>query len=516
MIDQRSRFLSRLLGWERQLPRMILRLTAYLGGALGMALLLTANRGWPVEGRAIGAVTAVCLAAIVLTRFHLRHSPTKGVDPRVAERIVWLVALLDVAGVQLIQRSIGPQPLAGIGFLVAAPLVAHAMLVSALLGPSIAIFSLTGVAFLVGLSGVLSAEAIASCWLAGAVASHAVNPLKHRADLLRATTIVTLAMTVMAFFITAVSEDKIQVVLESAGWAAVAAVGATSIFWLAVAVLERLFGILSDWSLLELCSPEHALIKQMCLRAPGTYAHSVMVGNLAEHAARDIGANPVLVRALAYYHDIGKLTRPSYFIENQNGLNPHDDIPATLSGLVIKSHVADGLTLGRQQRLPRVLLDGIEQHHGTTRIQYFYQQALKDRPDLAGDPAFESQFRYDGPRPQTREAAILLLADSVEAISRTFKHHTADEVEAAVARIIDDRRADGQLDECDLTLRDLQTIRRAFLRSLGALRHERVPYPDTPTYAPTAPNPSSGLEGLPGPLPERKDPTGHRPDLDHA
>jgi len=516
MIEQRTRFLSRLLGWERQLPRILLGLTAMVGGSLGMALLLMANRGWPVEVRLLVAVTAVSLAAIVLTRFHLRHSPTKGVDPRIAERIVWLVTVLDVAGVQLIQRLVGPQPLAGIGFLVAAPMVAHAMLVSALLGPTIAIFSLTGVAFLVGLSGVLPAEAIASAWLAGAVASHAVNPLKHRADLLRATSIVTLTMSVMAFSISAVSESRVSTVLESTGWAAVAAVGATSIFWLAVAVLERIFGILSDWSLLELCSPEHSVIKQLCLRAPGTYAHSVMVGNLAEHAARDIGANPVLVRALAYYHDIGKLTRPSYFIENQNGLNPHDDIPATLSGMVIKAHVADGLELARQYRLPKVLIDGIAQHHGTTRIQYFYQQALRDRPDLAGDTAFESQFRYDGPRPQTREAAIVLLADSVEAISRTFKHQTADDVETAVARIIDERRADGQLDESDLTLRDLQTVRRAFLRSLCALRHDRVPYPDTPAYAPTTPNPGAGLDGVPASLADRKDPAGHRTDLDHA
>lgn len=465
----------------------VLRSLGLVVGSLLFAAILLAHRRWPIESLTYVAMVAMTMAGIVLTRFHLRHSTIKVASSQTAERIIWLVAVLGVGGVQLMTRSLGPQELLGVGFLLMAPLVAQAMLVSALVGPPIALFALTVVSFLLGVSRSLGVELLAASWLAGAVGAHAVNPLRQRSDLLRATTIQVVAQAAIACSATAVVVSDAGIVFESAGWAALAAVGATSLFWLAVTVLERLFGIISDWSLLELCSPDHPLIRELCMRAPGTYAHSVMVGNLAENAARVVGANPIVCRAMAYYHDVGKINRPSYFIENQMGDNLHDDMSPTLSAMVVAAHVKEGLEMAREHHLPKVILDGIAQHHGTTLITYFYHRALeqggyRDLPD----PEFQQLFRYEGPKPQSKECAILHLADSVEAACRTIARGSTEELESMVARVFEDRRADGQLDESDVTLRDLQLIRQSFLRSLSAIRHERIVYPETPPNAPTS------------------------------
>lgn len=472
-----------------------------LGASVVMAFVLLAHRAWPLEWLTIAGTGLVCLVGLVLTSFHLRHTPLK-VPPRKAELIIALTATLCIGGVQLATRSLGEQDLLGAGFLLTAPLVAMAMLVSALIGPAVSLYSLTVVMLLLAIGRAVPLEVLAASWLAGAVGSHAVNPLKRRGDLLRATSIQIVAQAVIACCVTAVSATDPTVVLESAGWAALAAVGATSIFWLMVAVLERLFGIVSDWSLLELCSPDHPLIRDLCLRAPGTYAHSVMVGNLGETAARAIGANPVLVRAMAYFHDVGKLVRPSYFVENQVGYNVHDDLSPTLSAMVIAAHVKDGLELAKRHHLPEVIQDGIAQHHGTGLISYFYNRALQQDAGLGDLPSIERFFRYEGPKPQTREAAVLLLADSVEAASRSLPRSAVEELEVLVHRIVEDRRADGQLDECDLTLKDLLLIRQSFLGSLCAIRHERLTYQEEAHGIDHEPS-DSGRERTPSPTARR-------------
>lgn len=456
--------------------QIALGILGVLTGSVCAALLLLSQRTWPLEQLTFTGMVLVALVAVILTRFHLRHTPLNGVSPAAAERIVWFTAVLGIGGVQLIDRGLGSTEMLGVGFLMMAPLVAQAMLVSALIGPAVSLFALTVVSFLLGLARAMPIEMLAASWLAGAVGAHSVNPLKQRSDLVRATSVQVLAQGVIALCVASVSTSEVEVVLESSGWAAVAAIGATSLFWLMVALLEKLFGIVSDWSLLELCSPDHPLIHELCLRAPGTYAHSVMVGNLAENAAREIGANPVLCRAMAYFHDVGKLTRPSYFVENQMGENSHDEMSPTLSAVVIAAHVKDGLALAQQHRLPPVICDGIAQHHGTSLISFFYNRALQQGEDSMG--TVEQFFRYDGPKPQTRETAILCLADSVEAASRTIPRGHSEELEVTILKVIEDRRADGQLDESDLTHKDLHRIRESFLRSLGAIRHERILYPE--------------------------------------
>ncbi|MBL8086796.1 MAG: HDIG domain-containing protein [Chthonomonas sp.] len=443
-----------------------------------VAGLMIAHRSPGFLGHAFLANFGMALAAAILTVFHIRHTPSRTVSWDQSQGIIFLASLLTMLGVHVLLLTVGNREIVGAGFLLTTPLVAQAMLTSAVIGPAVALYALTVTGFLLGFSGALSIEMLATGWIAGAVGVHAVNPLKQRSDLLRAASIMVVSMALTAAITSAGMVATIAPVLESMGWAAIAAVAATSIFWLMVAVFERLFGLVSDWSLLELCSPDHPLLRDLCLRAPGTYAHSVMVGNLAETAAREIGANAVLARAMAYFHDVGKSRAPSFFIENQIGENLHDSMPAALSAQVIASHVRDGVEMARAVRLPRSIIDGISQHHGTSLISYFFNRAVQGMGREAMDPEFEKLFRYPGPKPQSREAAILHLADQVEAASRSIPSRNPEEMEIAIARIVENSRAEGQLDECDLTFADLQTVQRSFARSLGAIRHERVHYPE--------------------------------------
>jgi putative nucleotidyltransferase with HDIG domain len=242
-------------------------------------------------------------------------------------------------------------------------------------------------------------------------------------------------------------------------------------------VFERAFKITTDLTLLELSDTNRPLLKELSVRAPGTFNHSLQVANLAEAAADAIGANALLTRVGALYHDIGKMLKPEYFVENQRpGENPHDGLKPRMSALIIASHVKEGLEIGRQYKLPQVVLDFIPMHHGTTRIEYFYRRALEQAKE--GDPPVqESEFRYPGPRPNTKETTILMLADSVEAASRTLANPTHKRLESLIDMIISARREDGQFEDSDLTFRDLTKIKETFLAMLLAIYHVRVKYP---------------------------------------
>ena len=242
-------------------------------------------------------------------------------------------------------------------------------------------------------------------------------------------------------------------------------------------VFERSFGITTDLTLLELSDTNRPLLKELSLRAPGTFNHSLQVANLAEAAADAIGANALQVRVGALYHDIGKMLKPEYFVENQRqGHNPHDDLKPRMSSLIIASHVKEGLEMGRQYNLPRRVLDFIPTHHGTSRIEYFYQKALEQKnPD---DPdVLESEFRYPGPRPFSKETGILMLADSVEAASRSLENPTHKRLKNLIDSIFEARIADGQLDQTEVTFRDLTRIKETYLSLLIGIYHVRVKYP---------------------------------------
>jgi len=242
-------------------------------------------------------------------------------------------------------------------------------------------------------------------------------------------------------------------------------------------LFEYLFEVATDFRLLELCNVNHPLLKEMILKAPGTYHHSIMMGTLAEAAAETIGANAMLCRVGAYYHDIGKITKPSYFVENQqNARNQLEKLDPNLSSLVIVSHVKAGIELGRTYGLPPAVLEMIPQHHGTRLTLFFYHKA-KDAEDSDQGEVHEEKFRYPGPKPQTKEAAILMLADAVEAASRTIAEPTPGRFQALVAKIVNAIVVDGQLRECELTFSELRLIEESFVRILCAIYHRRVEYP---------------------------------------
>jgi hypothetical protein len=248
-------------------------------------------------------------------------------------------------------------------------------------------------------------------------------------------------------------------------------------------LIERLFGVLTDISLLELGDVAHPLLQELVRRAPSTYNHSITVGTIAEAAADAIGARGLLLRVGAYFHDIGKMLKPGYFIENQGDeANRHETLVPTMSSLVIIAHIKDGANLARQHHLPEPIIDFILQHHGTTLVGYFFERAnqqSKQNPD-AGEVE-ESTFRYPGPKPQTKEAAVLMLADAVESASRTLVGPTPARIESLVREIAERRLEDGQFDDSGLTLRELRTIENSMIKSVTAIYHGRVKYPDQKT-----------------------------------
>ncbi|MDE3089769.1 MAG: HDIG domain-containing protein [Chloroflexota bacterium] len=244
-------------------------------------------------------------------------------------------------------------------------------------------------------------------------------------------------------------------------------------------VLGKLFGITTSLELLDLARPTHPLLQKLLIDAPGTYHHSLIVSQLAEQAAQRIGADALLVRVAAYYHDVGKTADPQSFIENQlDGVNLHDTLEPKESAAIVLGHVARGVTLAKKYGVPERLREFIPQHHGTTLAAYFHRKAIKANGSYA--PIEERDFRYPGPKPQSREAAILMLADGVEATTRAERPTSPEQIRVIVERIIDERLRDGQLDECDLTLYDLSQIRESFFGVLQGLFHPRVKYPEAP------------------------------------
>jgi len=258
----------------------------------------------------------------------------------------------------------------------------------------------------------------------------------------------------------------------------------------ALPILESLFHITTDISWLEASDLNHPLLKKMTIEAPGTYHHSLVVANLAESAAESIGANATMCRVCAYFHDIGKLVKPDYFTENlSSGQNPHNDLAPTMSALIIISHVKEGVDLALKNKLKQEIIDVIQQHHGTTLAGYFYKRALQQQEDARQGGKImnireedipevsEESFRYPGPKPSSRECGIISLADAVESASRSLEKATPQRIEQLISDIIEKRFLDRQLDDCDLTIRDLRSIAESFKFTLQSMLHSRIAYP---------------------------------------
>ncbi len=241
-------------------------------------------------------------------------------------------------------------------------------------------------------------------------------------------------------------------------------------------LVEIVFGYTTDITLLELANLERPILRRLMIEAPGTYHHSVIVGNMVEAAAVEIGANPLLAKACGYYHDIGKIKKPLYFIENQkNGKNKHHKLAPSMSKHILVAHVKEGVEMAKQNKLGQVITDTIRQHHGTSLIVYFYEKAKKQKGE---DAVNLDDFRYPGPKPQTKEAGLVMLADVVEAASRTLDNPTPSRIQGLVQNLINKIFSDGQIDNCELTLKDLHKIAKTFNRILSGIHHHRIDYPE--------------------------------------
>lgn len=365
-----------------------------------------------------------------------------------------------------------------VGYLGILWVVVASMFIAVLLNPHVAVIiaSLLSLVLSIPLSNDL--RYAASALISALVGIYSVANIRDRSEFLRAVGLLASAGVLMVWIMGGINNDPIQQLLEGSVWSVVIAAIATTIFWFGIMPLERPFGRVTHISLLELANTNRALLKRLLMEAPGTYTHSMLVGHFAETAADAIGADSLLVRVASYYHDIGKIRRPHFFIENQSIENIHDRMNPTLSALVITSHMKDGIDIAKEFKLPKVIQDIIGQHHGTSLVQYFYHQATNGEQDPS--TALEQQFRYPGPKPQTKEAAIVMLADSVEAASRCLIKPTLAKIELLVNRIVADKLRDGQLDECELTFREVSKITDAFVRALTGTMHARIEYPDAP------------------------------------
>lgn len=368
------------------------------------------------------------------------------------------------------------------------PAALSAMLVAILLNFQLAAIVSIILAFYLGVVTGLSFE-LTAMYFAGAVAGAFVI---HRAErtmtFIWSGVAVTLAMFVTAFSFRllqgAVSSGDAVTLLAETG---IAGALAASVTFLSFSVLGSLFGITTHLQLLDLLRPNQPLLNRLAREAPGTYHHSIIVSNLAESAVTIVGGDALLARVAVLYHDIGKLEHPTFFIENQANIgNVHDHLDPKVSARVLFEHVSDGYAMGKKARLPKPILDIIQQHHGTTLVQFFYTKALN-----AGMDVTEDEFRYPGPKPQSKEAAVIMMADSVEAAVRSMaqsgrlfekaepgdRRSESERLREFVQSIIDQRVTDGQLSECDLTLRDIEEIRNSFVQILEGIYHPRVEYP---------------------------------------
>ena len=390
--------------------------------------------------------------------------------------IIIVIIILITKFVRVIKISDQPEINSLMGYL--APVAAGSMLFSILLDNRLAYFITMILALFVGLltNGNQLLYAI-TAFVGGTVGVYQVSKVNQTSDLAKSGLNVALANIVTIVTLAFLAGNiSLNTILFGISMGAINGILSAVLMIGVLPYLESAFSVTSMIKLLELSNPNHELLRRLLLEAPGTYHHSLMVGNLAEASAEAVGANPLLVRVGAYYHDIGKIKRPEYFVENQRGFdNPHEKIAPALSTLIITSHVKEGLEMGREARLPEVILDFIGQHHGTSLAKYFYSRALEE--DREGKISEES-FRYEGPKPQTKEVALVMLADSVEAAVRSLPEPTPENIREMVRVIINDKLDDGQLEECDLTFKDLDIISGSFCKLLEGVYHKRIEYPE--------------------------------------
>ncbi len=380
-------------------------------------------------------------------------------------------------GILFVVGLFGARAASAWGFPYLAPVVLFSCLASPACGQAPAGLGALGVALLGG----MGLPAMSSLALGGVVAAVLARALRRRNALLWVGAASGAVAAVVALGAEATSGAEAAAALRAGGWALGGALAGGLFAVVMLPAVELISGVTTGVALLDLSDQNQPALRRLLATAPGTYHHSLIVGNLAEAAAEAIGADPLLARVASYFHDIGKIAKPEYFVENESpGRSRHEHLSPAMSALIIAAHVKDGVELARAYRLPRAVREIIGQHHGTTLIEYFYHQA-KERAG-PGVEVDESVFRYPGPRPRTREAGIVLVADALDAASRTLSDPSPARIESLVHEITQKRLLEGQFDRCGLTFRDLAGMEGAFARILNGMFHGRKPYPGQKGY----------------------------------
>jgi hypothetical protein len=422
----------------------------------------TTRRTFPIIiGRAL-----IILLLMVGIGFYLRRYQTWVLEDNILFAVLGLIVILML----LLTKALTLIP--GLsGYLI--PVAFATILIAVILGGRLAI--LTGVALAI-MVGLLTGNRLPFAIIAlagGATGAYSIRWVKHRAHFLRAGALVALTN---CLFILALVLMGIEPEVKSLWWGLGNGFASCLLAFALLPVFEYGFKVTTDIKLLELSNLNQPILKRLAIQAPGTYHHSIIVGNLAEGAAEVVGANPLLTRVASYYHDIGKIENSDYFIENRIGPSAgYGKLVPRLSSQIIISHVKEGVEIAREERLTPRIINIIAQHHGTSLIAQFYRKALR----IEKEGVEEEDYRYPGPRPRSKEAAIVMLADSVEAASRAFTKPSPEEIETLVREIINEKFTDSQLDECPLTLSDLKKIVGVFTHTLSGITHGRIDYPLT-------------------------------------
>jgi putative nucleotidyltransferase with HDIG domain len=475
---------------------------AFLGG---LASLILAGG---VEQSLEKLLIALLIFLTALTQLWINHPQTFARNSRLL--LICAVCLLHLGLVKLAlefasgQVSSTTTELSGLErkdiWDLAVPYAFGPLLMSVLLGRNLGIFTAIYVSLWGSMFGhSIDAQHLVMSLICGFIAVFVTLQVRRRSRLIRAGFFVGLATFLLAVLFGKVLLVQLAGVVapnwKVFGLQAVTAVLSGMVPALlisgALPMFESLFGITTEISWLEMADLNHPLLKRMMLEAPGTYQHSLVVATLSEAACETIGANATMARVCSYFHDIGKLIKPDYFTENmRHGRNPHDELAPTMSALIIISHVKEGVDLALKYDLCQEIIDVIQQHHGTSMVFYFYKRALQQQEDArAGGKIMnireedipevrEESFRYSGPRPQTREAAVISIADCIESASRSLERVTPQKIDQLIRDIVEKRLIDGQLKECDLTMRELEEIAESFRNTLQSMMHSRIAYPD--------------------------------------
>ncbi|MDP9727382.1 HD family phosphohydrolase [Alicyclobacillus tolerans] len=431
--------------------------------------------GHPNYGIVFGFALYVILSVGLLAAYVERRDPRRRLDNLML--LVLLIVFVLVSILIALTKSVVDSGPSAAPFLM--PISLGAMLVSVMMDGSLAGVTSFYFSFLVAAAFGFQFEYVLYSFIGSLVGAYSVGRVTSRSTFMRAGFLVSGVNVISVLATHFMQMDNgasfhdlsvhLGLALLNGVLSAVLVMGILPFF-------ETTFGLLTAIRLLELSNPNHPLLRKVLLEAPGTYHHSLIVGNLAEAAAELVGADPLICRVGAYYHDVGKTRRPMFFVENQmTKENPHEKIAPSLSHLIITSHVTDGLVMLQRAGLPKPIQDICATHHGTTILWYFYNKAKE--MDKNGTVRVDD-FRYPGPKPKTRECAIVMICDAIEAAVRSMARPTPNRVEGVIRKIIKDRLQDGQLDECDLTLQDLDVMVSAFMKTLKGIYHSRIEYPD--------------------------------------